>query len=86
MTTTFLLADARENDHLFDLYNREGCFPRLVELIAQPHLRQREQHVHRQLMELLYEMSRIQRITNDDLSECAHRKLRVSMGPVTDWK
>jgi hypothetical protein len=63
---TFLLADARENEQTFDMLNKEGTFPRLVELIAHP--REKEEHMHRTLMELMYEVARIQKITNDDLS------------------
>ena len=61
----FLLADARENEKTFDLLNNEGAFPRLVELIAQP--TKDEESLHRALMEMLYEMSRVHKITNQDL-------------------
>lgn len=66
IAVTFLLADARENEQTFDLLNNEGCFPRLIDLIAHPH--RDEESVHRTLMELLYELARVQKITNDDLS------------------
>lgn len=62
---TFLLAEARENESTFELLNREAAFPRLVELIAHP--QKHEESMHRSLMELMYEMARIQKITNDDL-------------------
>lgn len=66
IAVTFLLADARENDSTFDLLNREGIFPRLVELIAHP--REHEESMHRTLMELMYELARVQKITNHDMS------------------
>lgn len=46
--------------------NNEGAFPRLLELI---HTRRGEEEagLHRLLMELLYEMSRIQRVKLADL-------------------
>ena len=62
---TFLLADSRENETTYDLLIKEGVFPRLVALIAHP--REHEETTHRSLMELLYEMARIQKITNHDL-------------------
>ena len=63
--TTFILLDARANDHGFQILNEEGGFSRLVELIANP--REHEEGLHRLLMELLYEMSRIQRISVENL-------------------
>lgn len=65
LSVTFLLSDARENDKTFEMLNNEGIFPRLVELIAHP--REHEQHLHRMLMELMYELARVQKIKNDDL-------------------
>lgn len=62
----FLLADARENESTFDLLNRENTFPRLVGLIAHPQVH--EEALHRSLMELLYEMARIQKISHADLT------------------
>ena len=62
----FLLADARENEHIFELLHKEGIFPRLVDLIAHP--KENEESLHRSLMELFYELSRVQTIGNDDLS------------------
>lgn len=46
--------------------NEEGAFPRLVELIQQK--RDGDAGLHRMLLELLYEMSRIQRLRTADLS------------------
>lgn len=64
----FLLFDGRQNEGTFGMMNEEGVFPRLVELI---HLRRGENHgLHRMLLDLLYEMSRIQRLRIEDLSKC----------------
>ena len=65
-TTSFLLADARMTENTFELLNKEGAFPRLVDLIQAPK-HDDEERLHRLLMELLYEMSRIQKISLNDL-------------------
>jgi Protein of unknown function (DUF2013) len=67
VVASFLLADARQNDTTFELMNKEGAFCRLVDLISDPKQQDEEAEVHRSLMELLYEMSRIQKITTEDL-------------------
>lgn len=66
VAVSFILLDARESERCFELLNHDGGFPRLVQLIQNP--RQHEEGAHRLLMELLYEMSRIQKIIGDDLS------------------
>ena len=48
------------------MMNEEGIFPRLLELIQS--LRDGDLGLHRMLLELLYEMSRIQRLHIEDLS------------------
>ena len=50
----------------YELLNEEGIFPKLVVLIESPK-QDEEQGLHRLLMELLYEMSRIQKISLNDL-------------------
>jgi hypothetical protein len=67
VSASFLLADARQNESTFELMNKEGAFRRLVDLISDPRQQDEEAEVHRMLMELLYEMSRIQKITTEDL-------------------
>jgi hypothetical protein len=66
VSTSFLIAHARLNEATYQLLNEEGAFPRLIDLISSP-----KQHghegIHRLLMELLYDMSRIQRIRTNDL-------------------
>lgn len=69
--TAILFVDGRQNDGTFELMGQEGCFPRLVELIRGR--RDDDGWLHRRLLELLYEMSRIQRIRSEDLSECSWR-------------
>ncbi|KIY03154.1 uncharacterized protein Z520_01621 [Fonsecaea multimorphosa CBS 102226] len=67
VSTSFLITHAQLNERTFELLNDEGAFPRLIRLISSP-----KQHghegIHRLLMELLYEMSRIQRIKIGDLA------------------
>ena len=63
--TSFLLFDGRQNEETLLTLNREGAFSRLVELIRG---RQDDDGIlHRRLFELLYEMSRIQRLRIEDL-------------------
>lgn len=53
------------------MMNKEGSFPRLLELIQSQKSDDRNDGagLHRLLMELLYEMSRIQRVKIEDLGE-----------------
>lgn len=71
VSTTFLLADAQSNDRTYELLNEQGAFPRLVDLLLSP-----QQHghegMHRLLMELFYEMSRIQKIRPGDLGRSTY--------------
>lgn len=56
------------------MMNEEGSFPRLVELIMER--KDDQTGLHRMLLELLYEMSRIQRLRIEDLStSCDARKI-----------
>ena len=70
MVAAFLLFDGRnnENDVTFEMMQAEGVFPRLVELIRTPTV-QEDTRLHQMLLELMYESSRIQRLSWDDLSE-----------------
>ncbi|RMZ85447.1 hypothetical protein DV737_g857, partial [Chaetothyriales sp. CBS 132003] len=65
-TTSFLLADARTTERTFEVLNEAGAFTRLVDLTGSPR-GDDEEGVHRLLLELLYEMARIQKISLDDL-------------------
>ncbi|KAI9879242.1 MAG: hypothetical protein M1830_009173 [Pleopsidium flavum] len=65
LIASFLLFDGRQNEATFEMMNEEGAFPRLLELI-----RGRiddEAGLYRMLLQLLYEMSRIQRLRIGDL-------------------
>ena len=69
MVAAFLLFDGRnnENDITFEMMQAEGVFPRLVELIKTPSV-QEDTRLHQMLLELMYESSRIQRLSWEDLS------------------
>ena len=62
----FLLFDGKQNEETFETMNEEGAFPRLVELIRSPP--GGDADLHRLLLQLLYEMARMQRVKNQDLS------------------
>ena len=48
------------------MMNEEGVFPRLIDLVQT--IKDQDLDLHRMLLELLYEMSRIQRIRTEELS------------------
>lgn len=61
-----LLFDGREHEVTYELMKNEGLFIRLVELI---NLRTDNGFgLHRLLLELVYEMARIQRVPQEELS------------------
>ncbi|KAF2657816.1 hypothetical protein K491DRAFT_714111 [Lophiostoma macrostomum CBS 122681] len=68
IVAAFLLFDGRnnENDVTFEMMQAEGVFPRLVELIRTPSV-QEDTRLHQMLLELMYESSRIQRLSWEDL-------------------
>jgi hypothetical protein len=61
----FLLFDGRQNETTFEMMNEEGAFPRLLELI--PSMQDVDVGLHKVLLQLLYEMSRIQQVRTADL-------------------
>ncbi|KAL4977437.1 hypothetical protein BDW66DRAFT_33093 [Aspergillus desertorum] len=70
MIASFLLFDGRQNEVPLYMMNEEGAFPRLLELLQVQSLRMDDEsaaNLHRLLMDLLYELSRIQRIRLEDL-------------------
>lgn len=72
LISSFLLFDGRRHEVTFHQMNDEGAFPRLLELI-QIQRRKDEDNgagLGRLLMDLLYEMSRIQRVKIEDLGGC----------------
>jgi hypothetical protein len=62
---SLLLVDGRENEATFEGMNEKGCFPRLIDLVKQGEMK--DPQLHRLLLELLYEMSRMQRLSAEDL-------------------
>jgi DNA primase large subunit len=65
--SSFLLFAGRQDEATFESMNHEGCFPRLVELIKKS--KGEDARLHRLLLGLLYEMSRMQRLSPVDLSQ-----------------
>ncbi|RAR04716.1 hypothetical protein DDE82_004431 [Stemphylium lycopersici] len=63
----FLLYDGRnsKDDAIFEMMHSEGTFVRLVELVQTESV-QEDTRLHQLLLQLLYESSRIQRLTFDD--------------------
>lgn len=74
LIASFLLIDGRQNEVTLHMMNEVGSFPRLLELLQ---IQRKAQEVgsedgaglHRVLMDMLYEMSRIQRVRIQDLGE-----------------
>lgn len=83
LIAAFLLFDGRQHEETLEMMNEEGVFPRLLELIQDKKVE--DAALHRMLLELLYEMSRIQRLRTQDLcrccSPCAQERLRRLMEP-----
>ncbi|EEY23606.1 LDB17 [Verticillium alfalfae VaMs.102] len=65
LITCFLLLDGRADEATFTRMVEEACFPRLLELINGR--KDRDPRLHRLLLELMYEMSRIERLRTEDL-------------------
>jgi hypothetical protein len=66
LTAGMLLFDGRANESTFELMQAEAAFPHLVHLIQSK--RDDDTGLHRLLLELLFEMSRIQKLSRDDLN------------------
>lgn len=64
---SLLFLDGCADESIFPFMVEESCFPRLLELII---ARQEEPdpHLHRVLLQLMYEMSRVQRLRVQDLA------------------
>ena len=65
--SNFLLMDGRLDEATFRRMIDEGCFPRLVELVRG--CREADRRLHRLLLELMYEMSRIEQLRPEDLAQ-----------------
>jgi hypothetical protein len=61
----FLLLDGRHDEATFRRMIDAGCFPRLLELVKS--CRDDDRRLHRLLLELMYEMSRIEHLRPEDL-------------------
>jgi len=64
--TAVLLFDGRSNEETFQMMQEEGVFMRLLELIKSPDYD--GTNLHKMLLELLCEMSRIQQLSLHDIS------------------
>jgi hypothetical protein len=65
MLAVFLLYDGKYHEQTFVSMTQEGSFPRLVQLIREG--TDDELGLHRVLVELMYEMSRIQEVAVEEL-------------------
>lgn len=65
LSAAILLFDGRSYEPVFEMMQAEGAFQRLIELIRSK--RDDDVGLHRLLLELLYEMSRIQRLGREEL-------------------
>ncbi|KAL5597025.1 hypothetical protein BROUX41_006306 [Berkeleyomyces rouxiae] len=63
----FMLLDGRLNPDLFRLMIENASFPRLAELIFRHGRGRGDARLHRLLLELMFEMSRIERLRREDL-------------------
>ncbi|KAK4179725.1 hypothetical protein QBC36DRAFT_231374 [Triangularia setosa] len=63
----FLLSDGRAEEDTFRRMIQEGCFVRLLELIKG--CGGKDSRLHRLLLQLMYEMSRIERLRDEDLMQ-----------------
>jgi hypothetical protein len=68
LAASFLLFDGKQHERTFEMMREEGIFPRLLELIQKKP--GEDDRLHRTLLDLLYEMSRIQRLRVEDMSKC----------------
>ena len=65
LAAAIFLFDGRANESAFELMQREGAFSRLVEFIGDR--RDDDSGLHRMLLELLFEMARIQKLSKEEL-------------------
>lgn len=61
----FLLLDGHDEETLFPRMIDDACFPRLLELLNGR--REDDPRLHRFLLQLMYEMSRMERLRQDDI-------------------
>lgn len=70
IVAAFLLWDGRHSkqDEIFEMMHAEGTFSRLIELVQADGI-QDDRPLHQMLLELLYESSRVQRLTWEDFGK-----------------
>ena len=78
IVTAVLLFDGRHDEATFEMMQAEGAFTRLLDLVQGN--KDDNTGLHRLLLELLCDMSRIQRLSPEDLGEPSIR-LRLSHSP-----
>ena len=69
LIASFLLFDGRQNESTFHVMKDEGLFPRMLELIQAQKEDDADPGFLRLMLNLLYEMARIQRLKVEDLGE-----------------
>ena len=66
LVSTILLFDGRQNQETFEVMQAEGSFPRLLELLCSKNTPE-DKECRNRLLDLLYEMSRVQKLRWEDL-------------------
>ena len=69
LASSILLYDGRQNNETFEVMQAEGLFPRLLELIVGKKSPE-DKECRNRLLDVLYEMSRMQRLKWGDLGRC----------------
>ena len=64
---SLLFLDGCQDEAIFPQMIRESCFPRLLELIKSQQENHSDPGLHRLLLQLIYEMSRVERLKTSDL-------------------
>lgn len=85
--TALLLLDGHYDESTFPRMVHEACFPRLVELIK-ARKDDEDPRLHRFLLQLMYEMSRVERLKSEELmlvdDELIHSLFRIIEGVSDD--
>jgi len=72
LVATVLLCDGRETQKVFEHMQEEGLFVRLVGLVGE--WKERDPIMWRVCLDLMYEMSRIQRLRAEDFGGYCHAR------------
>ncbi len=81
MAAAVMLSDGRTSESTFELMQREAVFPRLVELIRDQDDND-DEGAHKLFLELLFEMSRMQRLKRDEISKPSAFQFQASSSNV----